>query len=151
MGLGQRLRGKSVSVNFRLHCEVEKFGGARLLIPRCGTSTLASPRRQTFLPFAEKHDACDQNLVSTFSPDFCFGEKNGPASSRKALKPDHPECPANCDYRLLHRLIISRLERGEEVVLVEREVLRKGDGHDSLLKINLAIRRCRAVPAELSE
>jgi len=55
------------------------------------------------------------------------------------------------DMRSLQRLIISRLKCGEEAVLVEGEVLRESDCDDVLLWIDLAVSRCRAVPAELAD
>src|SRR5437879_9728892 len=49
------------------------------------------------------------------------------------------------------RLIVSRRELGEKVVLVEREMLDERHGHDLLPGIDLAIRRRCAVPAELPD
>ena len=51
---------------------------------------------------------------------------------------------------LFQSLIIPRLKGRKELVLVEWKVLGKRDRHDSLFRINLAVRGCRAVPAELS-
>src|SRR5439155_6598968 len=51
----------------------------------------------------------------------------------------------------LQRLVITGRELGEEVVLVEREVLDERHGHDLLLRIDLAIRRRCAIPAELPD
>ena len=51
----------------------------------------------------------------------------------------------------LQCLVVAGGELGEEIVLVEREVLNESHGHDLLLGINLAIGRGGAVPAELSD
>jgi hypothetical protein len=73
----------------------------------------------------------------TFMSRLYVGEKN-----LSKLRPSKPQ--------LLQRLIISALEPGEEIVLVEWKMLRQRNGHDPLLWINLAIRCGRAVPAELA-
>src|SRR5687768_15576453 len=52
--------------------------------------------------------------------------------------------------QLFESLVIAGLESREEVVLIERKVLREGNRHELLLRINLAIRRGGAVPAKLS-
>ena len=52
--------------------------------------------------------------------------------------------------RLFQRLIIAGGELGEEVVLVEREMLDEGHGHNLLSWINLTISRGCAILAELS-
>src|SRR5207245_7203537 len=52
---------------------------------------------------------------------------------------------------LLQRLIIRSLELGKEVVLVEREMLRQRDGDELLSRINLAVSRRCAIPAELPD
>ena len=49
------------------------------------------------------------------------------------------------------RLVIAGCELREEVVFVEREVLRESHCHNLFLRINLAIGRGRAIPAELPE
>ncbi len=52
---------------------------------------------------------------------------------------------------LLQGLVIAGRELSEEIVLVERAVLDECDRHDLLLRIDLAIRRGGAIPAELPD
>src|SRR6266516_3050083 len=60
-------------------------------------------------------------------------------------------CRATISLTSLQPLVGAGRELGEEIVLVKREVLDEGHGHDLLLGINLAIGRGGAVPAELSD
>jgi hypothetical protein len=60
-------------------------------------------------------------------------------------------CSWGCSLALLQRLVIARLERSKELVLVEGKVLVEGDRHNSFLRINLAVGRRCPVPAELAD
>src|SRR6266850_8436231 len=53
-------------------------------------------------------------------------------------------------WLLLECLVIPRLKLSEETVLIEREMLGQRDGDDSFLRVDLAIGRGSAVPAELA-
>lgn len=52
---------------------------------------------------------------------------------------------------LLQRLIIPGLKLREKIVLIDREMLRKGNGYDLLCRINLTVRSGGAIPAELPD
>ena len=48
-------------------------------------------------------------------------------------------------------MIVGGSPPGEEVVLVAGEMLGKGDGDEFFIRIDLAVSRGRAVPAELAQ
>ena len=58
---------------------------------------------------------------------------------------------ARLQPRSLQGLVITGGELREKVVLVEREMLREGDGDEAFFGIDLAVSGGGAVPAELSD